>query len=192
MASIMFGTLSTIGVPADEKVVRNTATPVDVDAPPAMQDDMPEMGEVETDPNPNLGMSPRQMASKWFDRIRSRPGWIPQVSDGTNHNAIINEQVSSSGFAASKEAAGEWGHGTMPHAVGIEPVGDLRDGGKMGNEYFTAHKPEIQQTTDPAEGVQPPSNYDQGTTGRVAATGKTEARKAAMAGMYQTYWNGGN
>lgn len=190
MTSIMFGTLSTIGVPADEKVVRNTATPVEHDAPAAMQADMPEMSEVETDHNPNLGMVNRQLASKWFDRTRSRPAWKNKVDDGYQHNAIIDEQVSSSGHAAAKEASGEWGHGTMPYAVGIEPVGDLRDGGKMGNEYFKTNERNIQDTAGTE--VQPPTNYDQSVTGRVSALGKTAARNAAMAGMYDAFWNAGN
>jgi hypothetical protein len=190
MASIMFGTLSTTGVPADEKVVRSTATPVDHNAPAAMQTDMPQMSEVETDHNPNLGMVNRQLASRWFERIRSRPEWKQRVDDGYEHNAIIDRQVSSSGTAAAKEATGEWGHGTIPHAIGIEPVGDLTDGGKMGNEYFKTNERDIQETAGME--MQPPTNYDQGVTGRVSATGKTSARQAAMAGMYNAFWNGGN
>jgi hypothetical protein len=189
MPSIMFGTLSTIGVPADEVVVRSTATPVDMDAPPAMQTDMPEMSEVETDKNPALGMVNRQLASKWIGRFRSRPAWQPEVDNGFQHNAIVDQQVSTSGFAASQEANGEWGHGTMPYAIGIEPVGDLRDGGKMGNEYFKTNERDIQDTAGAV--MQPPTNYDQGTTGNVSATGKVNARQAAMSGMYNTFWNEG-
>jgi len=37
-----------------------------------------------------------------------------------------------------------------------------------------------------------PMGSDQAVKGRVAATGKVDARKAAMAGMYDTFWNGGN
>jgi hypothetical protein len=189
MTSLFFGNLSSIGVPADEKVVRSTATPVDIDAPPAMQNDMPEMSEVETDPNPTLGMVNRQKSSKWIDRFRSRPEWIPEVSAGTAANSIINEQVSSSGFAASQEAAGNWGHGTMPAAIGIEPVGDLREGGKMGNEYFVVNEKDIQEGM--TDSMTLPPGSDQDTKGRVAATGKVNARQAAMAGMYNTFWNEG-
>lgn len=189
MTSLMFGTLTTIGVPADEKVVRNTATPVDMNAPAAMQDDMPEMGEVETDQNPALGMVNRQKASKWFPRIHFRPNWLPQVDSQTEHNAIIDRQVSTSGYAASQEEVGNWGHGTMPAAVGIEPVGDLRDGGKMGNEYFKRHDRDVQATMDNA--MSTPPGYDHKIAGKAAATGKTAARLAASAG-YDTWWNGGN
>jgi hypothetical protein len=190
MTSLFFGQLSSIGVPADEKVVRATAVPVEQDAPAAMQRDMPEMSEVETDQNPNLGMVNRQLSSKWFPRLRSRPAWQPEVDNQYEHNAVVDRQVSTSGFAASKEAAGDWGHGTMPYAVGIEPVGDLREGGKMGNEYFVTNERDIQATMDASMSLPPGS--DQATSGKVSATGKKNAREAAMAGMYNTFWNGGN
>lgn len=190
MTSLFFGTLIGSGVPADEAVVRATAVPVDKDAPAAMQTDMPEMSEVETDKNPALGMVNRQLASKWIDRERGVPNWLGKVADGTNSNAIVNQQVSTSGFSASQEAAGNWGHGTMPAAIGIEPVGDLRDGGKMGNEYFIANDRDVQETADKTM-MSPAINYDQGTTGRVAAAGKVNARKAAIAAQYDTFWNGG-
>lgn len=189
MTSLFFGQLNTIGVPADEKVVRTTATPVDVNKPAAMQNDMPEMSEVETDTDPTLGMVGRQRGSKWIDRFRSRPDWIPEVTGGTAHNAIINEQVSSSGFAASREAAGDWGHGTMPAAIGIEAVGDLRDGGKMGNEYFVVNEKDIQETM--TDSMTLPPGHDQQTVTRVDATGKVASRQAAMSAAYNTFWNGG-
>lgn len=190
MPSLFFGQLSSIGVPADEIVVRSTATPVELNAPPAMQQDMPEMSEVETDHNPNLGMVNRQLSSKYIDRERSTPSWIPEVNASSEHNAIIDRQVSTSGFAASKEARGDWGHGTIPAVIGIEPVGDLREGGKMGNEYFTVNDKDIQPTADPTM-MSPAVGIDRAVTGRVAAEGKVNARKAAVAGMYDTYWNEG-
>jgi hypothetical protein len=191
MTSLFFGTLVGTGVPADEAVVRSTATPVDKDAPAAMQVDMPEMSEVETDKNPNLGMVNRQLGSKWIDRTRGIPSWLGKVADGTNNNSIVNEQVSTSGYSASQEAAGNWGHGTMPAAIGIEPVGDLREGGKMGNEYFVTVDRPVQETSDNTM-MSPPTNYDQGITGRVAVLGKANARAAAAAAQYNAFWNGGH
>lgn len=189
MTSLFFGQLSTIGVPADEKVVRNTATPVQVDAPPAMQDDMPEMGELETDPNPLLGMSPRQMASKWFEGEQSPPPQKGLVDNNYQHNEIVDRQVSSSGTAAAREASGEWGHGTLSYAVGIEPVGDLREGGKMGNEYFVRDDVALQQGM--TNQMEPANPADRNTVGAVDALGKANARAAAAA-AYNVFWNGGN
>jgi|SRR6478735_171470 len=190
MTSLFFGQLTGTGVPADEKVVRNTATPVYHDAPPAMQTDLPEQSHIETDTNPDLGMVNRQKGSHWTDRFRSRPNWIPEVDNQTEYNAIVDRQVSSSGTAAAKEATGEWGHGTIPYAVGIEPVGDLRDGGKMGNEYFKTNVRNIQDTSDNTMMSTPPG-LDRSVTGTVMAEGKVNARKAAMAAAYDAYWNGG-
>jgi len=190
MTSLMFGQLFTGGVPADEKVVRSTATPYDISAPAAMQKDQPEMGEVETDGNPNLGMVNRQLASVWIDREKSRPNWIEEVDNQSQFNNIIDRQVSNSGTAAAREAAGIWGHGTIPAAIGIEPVGDLRDGGHMGNEYFVRQDRHIQETAS-KDMLNPTLDFDRSTVGRVAGLGKQNARDAAMTAMYNTFWNGG-
>ncbi len=189
MTSLYFGLLRD-GVPADEKVVRTTAEPYDASTRPAMQDDTPERGEVETDSNPQLGMTGRQLASHWVEGQQSVPPQTPLVNAAHLHNDLIDRQVSSSGTAAQREASGEWGHGTLSYAIGIEPVADLTEGGKMGNEYFKANDRDIQETADNSMMSVPPG-YDQSTSGKVAATGKTLSREAAMAGMYNAFWKEG-
>ncbi len=190
MTSLYFGVLRD-GVPADEKVVRSTSEPYEADAPAAVQDSMPDAQEVPTDKNPDLGMVGRQLASHWVPSEKSRPDWIPNADAAVEHNAIVDRQVATSGTAASREAAGVWGHGTMPYAVGIAPVDDLRDGGKMGNEYFVRNERDIQETADNTMMSVPPG-YDQSVKGRVAAEGKLSARESAVASMYDSFWNGGN
>jgi hypothetical protein len=189
MTNILFGTISEAGVPADEVVVRSTAEPVIMDKPAAMMDDMPEQGEIETDSDPNLGLASRQMASKWVEGEQSVPAWKGEVDDQAQHNYIVDRQVSSSGTAAAREAAGMWGHGTASYAVGIEPVSDLVDGHKMGNEYFVREPRPVQATMDDSmsNGIGP----DRNTVGAVMATGKDNAREAAVANMYNVFWNGG-
>jgi hypothetical protein len=189
VTSLMFGTLSSTGVPADEEVVRSTATPVEMDAPAAMQEDMPEQQEVETDPNPHLGMVNRQLASKWVEGQQSVPQEIPVYGAENAANQLINQQVATSGTAAAREAAGIRGHGTLSYAVGIEPVQGLVDGHRMGNDYFTTNKRNIQDGMRHDMSV--PPGTDQSTKGAVAALGKENARKAAEAAMYQAFWNGG-
>jgi hypothetical protein len=191
MTSLFFGQLNTAGVPADEKIVRSTTAVVQVDAPPAMQDDMPMQSEVETDPNPLLGLTTRQMASKWVEGDQFVPEiQLDQLARADDHNGIVDRQVSSSGTAAGREAAGSWGHGTASYAIGIEPVGDLQDGHRFGNEYFERVPRNVQAGAGsymtPAAG-----SADQNTKGSVAALGKDNARKAASAALYNTYWNGG-
>lgn len=188
MTSLYFGILGG-GVPADEKVVRNTAVPYDRDAPAAMMDDQPQQQEVDTDPNPMLGMVNRQKASKWFPSIKVPPFWKASVDDQAQHNLIVDRQVSSSGTAAAREAAGEFGHGTAAYAVGIEPVGDLQDGHRMGNEYFKANEVGIQSTM--GDMMTTPPGTDQSTKGAVAGMGKIYARQAATAGLYNAWWNEG-
>jgi hypothetical protein len=189
MTSLLFGTMGNHGIPADEKVVRSTALPVEKDAPAAMESDTPQWNEpVETDPNPNLGMNPRTLASHWVEGEQSAPFWQGSVDQSIQHNALVDSRISSSGTAAAREAAGQFGHGTASYAIGIEPVGDLRDGGKMGNEYFAAGKPDIQDTAGDYMSV--PPGYDQSTSGQAAAAGKTAAREAVQS-AYDVYWNGG-
>lgn len=188
MPNLLFGIAGNTEVPLDERTVRSTAVPVDETAPAAVQDDAPEPNEVEVDSNPNLPIVNRQLASHWVEGEQYPPFWGTEVAEQYEHNAIIDRQVSTSGTAAARESAGQFGHGTASYAIGIEPVGDLRDGGKMGNEYFAAGKPDIQETAGAY--MTTPPGYDQGVTAKVNATGKNASRAANSA--YDAWWNGGN
>jgi hypothetical protein len=190
MPSLFMGFVNWGGVPNDEKAVRNTATPYAMDKPAAMMDDMPTMQEFESDPDPSLGLAPRQLASKWHEGERGIPSWMPRVAAVTESTRMINSQVSTSGTAAQREAAGETNK-NLSYAVGIEPVGDLREGGKMGNDYFVRNQRVVQDGSDNTMMSTPPG-FDQSTKGLVAARGKQAARDAAMADMYNAFWNGGN
>jgi hypothetical protein len=177
------------GVPADENVVRSTATPALVDAPAAVQSSPPEFNEpAETDENPALGMVNRTLASHWVEGVQTAPFWGPEVNAQWEHNALIDRQVSSSGTAAQREAAGEFGHGTASYAVGIEPTSDLREGGRMSNEYFAANDRTAQEGVTPQMEV--PPGYDQAATAAAAQAGKTAAREAA-ASPYDLWWKAG-
>lgn len=188
MPNLLFGLVGNTEIPLDEKVVRSTATPVVDDAPAAMQEAPPDFNDTQDhDPNPNLGIVNRQLASHWVEGEQYSPFWQAAVDQQYEHNAIIDRQVSTSGTAAAREAAGQFGHGTAKYAVGIEPVGDLRDGGKMGNEYFSAGKPDIQEPAGNFMTVAP--GYDQGVTGKVNQSGKTITRNAYS--VYNAWWNEG-
>lgn len=189
MTSLFFGQLNGIGVPADEKVVRNTATPVEQDAPAAMQTDAPMPQEVETDPNPDLGMVNRQLASHWTEGSKILPTWDWQVAETTTSTEIINSQVSTSGSAASREEAGQT-HKNLSYAIGIEPVDGLIDGHAMTNNYFERDKRNVQDTQTPSMTV-PPGMGDPGLLENVAAGGKANARIAAESSIYNNWWNGG-
>lgn len=188
MPNLLFGLVGNTAIPTDEKVVRSTATPVVQDAPAAMQDSPPDFNErPQGDPNPNLGIVNRQTASHWVQGEKYSPFWEQAVDNQWQHNATIDSQVSSSGTAAAREAAGQFGHGSASYAVGIEPVGDLREGGKMGNEYLSIGKPDIQEPMGDYMSV--PPGYDQGITSKVNQTGKDASRDTY--GAYDAWWNEG-
>lgn len=188
MTSLLYGSVSQSGVPADENVVRMTTAPVTPDAPAAMADNAPDPNEVATDPNPLLGMATRQLASTWHEGEQYSPSWKGQVDDADNHNAIVDRRISSSGTAAAREAAGVFGHGTLKYAEGIESVGDLREGGSFGNEYFKTVAKDIQSNTGDYMTATP--GADQDTTSRVAAESKVASRQASTAAAYRSMWAG--
>lgn len=188
MTSLFMGQLTYAGVPADETVVRSTATPYEHDAPAAEQEDMPEPNEVETDPNPDLGMVNRTLASKWTEGERGTPEWIPRTDATSASFDVIDHQVGTSGTAAAREASGITNK-NLSYAIGIEPVGDLVDGHKMGNQYFERNERPIQSTMN--NEMTTANGLDRRTIGQVAQAGKTNARIAAEAAMYTAYWNGG-
>lgn len=187
MTSLLYGSVSNAGVPADENIVRMTTAPVTPDAPAAMADTAPDHNEVETDTNPLLGMATRQVASTWHEGQQYSPSWAGAVDAADNHNAIVDRRISSSGTAAAREAAGVFGHGTLKYAEGIETPTDMRDGGKFGNEYFKTADRDVQATS--GDYMSTPPGSDQNGSSKVAATGKDAARNAT-ASAYRDMWAG--
>lgn len=189
MTSLFMGQVDVAGVPADEKVVRNTATPYSHDAPAAMATDMPEMQELENDSNPELGLAPRQKASLWIEGGNA----VPQaeiVAEQNASNQKIAQQVSTSGTAASREISGQT-HQNLSYAIGIEPTFDLADPNhKMGNTYFVRNERDVQATAGNYMTTAP--GQDHAIVGNISAYGKDAAREAANAGMYNTWWQGIN
>lgn len=189
MTSLFLGALNSTGVPADEEVVRSTATPVEPDAPAAMATDMPDPQEVETDGNPHLGMVNRQLASKLVEGSRAVP---PDdiVREQNASNQMIAAQVSTSGTAAARELAGQT-HKNLSYAVGLEPVFDLGDPNhKMGNTYFVRNERNVQEGMTDYMSV--PPGQDHAIEGNIAAGGKSNARAASSSALYNSWWNGGN
>lgn len=176
MSVMWFGDLD--GVPLDEAKVRATTAPVIIDAAPAEAKDSPEFNQVETDQNPNLGgLSNRNLASDWHPSEKYSPFWADSAT--RQHDIVINEQVATSGTAAAREMSGQFGHGTMAYAVGIEPT--IRSGGAFGNDYFAANKNDIQELsaeTSDRRGVSSTPGRDREQIAGAAAYGGQAARKA--------------
>ena len=172
-------------VPAEQNAVRRNTAPVDNFTPAAVQEYAPEIDDVKTDGNPQLGLTSTTLASYWHEPEQYAPFWQDQVDQQDEHNAIIDKQVSTSGTAAAREAAGQFGHGTMGYAIGIEPVQDLSPAGGLGNDYFVRNDRDIQEVAGNYMSV--PPGYDQDTTGGVAAAGREDARKASDAAFQAFY-----
>lgn len=192
MTSLFMGQLFSGGVPASEESVRATTVVVNNDKPPAEQDGAPEQGELRTDSDPDLGMHLRNLASDWTEgqpvdtSIR-----LDDVAQMTASTALINGQVSTSGFAASREAAGQ-GHKSLSYAVGIEPVQDLRSNGKFGNTYFVRNPRPIQDSMT-AQMTVPPGYDMDGSQGATLARARERSDSAVSQGsVYDNFWNNGN
>lgn len=184
MTSLLMGTMFHNSIPAEEKAIRNTATPYDRDKPPAMQEDMPQQSELEVDPDQGVGFGPHLLASKWHQGEPVDSGaWVMPVAQVTESTRIINSQVSSSGTAAQREQAGMV-HRSMSYAVGIEPVQGLTENGAFGEQYFKTHPRDVQAGA--GSYMQPPPG-DQAQISQDAATGKVTSRQAVLRSMYDAY-----
>lgn len=191
MSTLLFGAISSSGVPADEKVVRSNTYVVSPDAPAAEMESAPDFNQpAETDHNPDLGMVNRQLASHVVPTQKYAPSWAGAVNDNHLANDLVNRQISTSGTAAARESAGQFGHGTMMITEGIEPVADLREGGKMTNTYFSAGKPDIQDPAGNYMSVAP--GYDSEINSAVSGLGKTAAREARNSSLYDAFLFGDN
>jgi hypothetical protein len=186
MSTLFYGQMRD-GLPGDENVIRSTTAVVEHDIPPAEATRSPEMSDVQTDSNPKLGLETRSLASEWHEGEQYTPEWLGRASDqqGTER---INRQIASSGTAAKREEAGQFGHGTMSYAVGIAPVADLVDGGRLGNDYFVTTPKDIQEGVT---GKMEPSNdiASGDKRGALMGQGKEAARAAAESGLYNTWYS---
>lgn len=190
MTSLFMGHLFGGGVPAPQENVRATTIPVNADKAPAEAQGAPEQGLLKTDSDPMLGMHLRNLASDWTEGSNVDTGArIDPVAAVTAAEAKLNGQVSTSGFAASREAQGQ-GHRTLSYAVGIEPVQDLRDNGKFGNTYFKRTDRVIQEGATPQMSMPPGYDIDQNL--RAATLGKTASKQATTGSIYDLFWNGGS
>jgi hypothetical protein len=181
--NMFYGVISGNSVPADEQEVRATTEPINADEAPAVMQDAPVTGHVETDSTPGIsGLHNHQLASQWVDSEQFTPFWIGNVDADAVNGELIDGQVSSSGTAAAREAQGIFGHGSLAYAIGIEPVQGLAPGGQFGETYFAADKPNIQSTM--GSYMSSPPGYDKEFTAAVSDTVKRQARYAKESSLY--------
>lgn len=168
----------------DQDLARATTEPVDVNDHANMEAAPPDFNEVERSEEQHAGLTTSNLASFHIPGQQYSPFWSEQ-SDVTPSFAGVNSRQARLGTAARRESEGEFGHGTMPVTVGIEPI--IRDGGFFGLDYFAADQPGIQPTAG-AYMEQAPG-YDRDVTGRAAA-GAAVASHVAVASGYMNQWSG--
>lgn len=182
MSTLLYG-LQRAPIPTDEAEVRSTVTESVPDAPPAEAAGAPEFNEVETDTSTHTGLVTRQVASDWHQPEKYAPSWADRANP-TASFASVNGRIDSDGTAAAREMAGQFGHGTMGYAVGIEPV--IRDGGQYGADYFAVDRPDLQDGMGNQMSLAPGIDHD--TTGAVAGAAKAATRDATAASTYAAWY----
>lgn len=128
--------------PQDEAAVRSTVTTVQADAPASVAPDAPDANELQIDAQTEGGLTTHQVASA----VAPSAQYPPRPLEGTG-DAIqtqVNDGIPTKGLAASLEASGRWGHGTMPIVEGIEPA---IPASPFADRYFAA-LPHAVESTD--------------------------------------------
>jgi hypothetical protein len=176
--------LHRVDAPHDQEVARSTTEAVDESAPAAVERDAPEFNEVERDTTQHAGMRPSNLASHFVPSTQYAPRWA-QNAQVTPSFAGINERQAVVGTAAGREMGGQFGHGTMSYAIGLEPT--IREGGAFGNDYFTADHPGIQPSMGYYMEMAP--GYDKDISAAASAQAKVDAHQAVADG-YVSVWSG--
>jgi hypothetical protein len=171
-------------VPQSESQVREQTEPIRHDPESAEMTHAPEFNEFESDESGQLtGLTHRVVGSDTIDTEKSAPFWAALAN--VNYNRVVDDQVSSSGTAAAREAAGVQGHGTMQYALGLEPI--IRDGARMGNDYFVSHEANIQ---DGAGEYMAPTDSDHWLAAVAADNAERASRSAYQNSQYAAFLGG--
>lgn len=183
MTNAMWLVGASSGAPLTEDEVRQTTEPIRV-SDAAKDTDTPDWNERESDQSPELtGLSRRMLAPHTVDTVKSAPWWDALATD--NHNARIDNQVATSGTAAAREQAGQFGHGTMQYSESLEPV--IREGAAMGNDYFVVNDKVVQEGA--GEYMRPDPNGEW-LNAMAAKNAAAASRQAAQASLYANFFGG--
>lgn len=178
MTGLLF-TPNRSAVPSSSEEVRTTITVVDNDAAPAVAERAPGYNDVDTDHDTAGGLTPRQLGAFVVPSVR----YVPHVGNANSTELFdrVNDQVSTSGTAAAREAAGVWGHGTLKITESIEPA--VHDGAQLGADYFAASTRPLAGSGDQ---MSPAQSADPDTVAQSAATGASASRAAYGAYLAST------
>lgn len=177
MSTLLYGRGPSVSLDED---VRSTTNVIDNDAPASVADSAPDFNETVTDLDTEGGLTSRQVASHIKDSAKSSP-----VVGNANEdlNGIVDRQISTSGTAAARESAGQWGHGSLLITEGIEPV--IRPGTEFSDTYFAANANDIQSGT--GNYISPANPADPGTLAAAQSQGTAAARESAPVDMYAAF-----
>lgn len=168
---------ATEGVPQDESKVRSTVDTIRDDPEMAEAVGPPDFDEFESDESNELsGLAKREVAGDVTPSEQYAPlneGLITQ-----NHNAVIDNQVASSGTAAARESAGQQGHGTMEYTESLAP--EIRDGAAFGNDYFEFDNGPIQEGAGEYMNAATNDNWAQQVAQAYAVQGQKDAYTSSM------------
>jgi hypothetical protein len=163
--------------PADQELARATTEVLNVDAPADEEQGVPDFNETERAATQHAGLTTSNLAPPYTESHKYAPEWAGQAQVGPSFSRI-NDRQATAGTAAAREEAGQFGHGTMPVTIGIEPV--VRDGATFGTDYFGVEKPGIQGGMSAMMEQAP--GYDAELSGALADQAKATAHDAASAG----------
>lgn len=169
-------------VDRENAVVRTTVEPVRDSPIPEVDRDY---NAVELDSTPELTGFSRTTAAA--DNTPSRQS--PPVGYNPDFTSLIDNQVASAGQAPAIESAGRWGHGTAQYDASVEPV--VRDGGKLGGDYFLRDAAPVQDgAADYLSGGPLSTPQDNLWAATAQANATRNARTANAATLYSALLGG--
>ena len=180
MSLLVLGSTHYAESPQDEGDVRSTVNVVNNDKQPAVAESTPDFNATERDPDTEGGLTTRAVADHVTPSTQYQR---PNSNANTDFAAPIDSQISTSGSAAAREDAGQWGHGTLHYQNATEPT--IREGAAFEDVYFAAVKPPIQDGT--LDYMIPSRTPDDGTSQTVQQASKAAARRAVERNAYQRF-----
>lgn len=180
MSTLFFTARSGDLTPSDTlENVRSTVTTVDKDSDASVATTTPELGRLETDAITDGGLTTHQVASQ----VTPSERFAPATDSRSDHSDALNNSWSSSGTAAAREAAGQWGHGT---AYSQDSLTRIPDGTAFAETYFERDRRGMNEQVTPymnANSVDPAQLDD------INDAGKNIAREAGSGNIYQDLYN---
>lgn len=179
--STLFYNLASTSLPPSDTIANatSTVTRIDGEAEASVATSTPELGRLETDAVTEGGLTTHQVASQVTPSERFTPATVSR----SDHSDALNNSWSSSGTAAARESAGQWGHGT---AYSQDSLTRIPDGTDFGETYFARDRraPNEQVTGYMSANANDPALMDD-----LNDAGKVRSRESNTRNIYQDLYN---